>query len=95
MKARTDPAARRLPDAQRARLKALLGALPDSPGPDEPALRHLLDFGLTLRVPWWAPTSNALSYMVRLGAVDTALDSLRRLEACVDWGTQTQAEEVT
>ena len=37
MKARTDPEARRLPDAQRARLKVLLGALPNNPGPDDPA----------------------------------------------------------
>ena len=86
MKPRIDPAARRLPDAERMRLKALLAAVPVGAQADDPALRRLLDFGLTLRVPWWAPTHNALDYMVELGCIGEAVRSLQTLARCTDWG---------
>ena len=86
MRPRRDPEARRLPDDQRLRLKELLADLPDNPGPDDPAMRRLLDFGLTLEVPHWAPTNNALNYMIRMNALDVALDGLRRLADTDDWG---------
>ena len=86
MRDREDPEARCLPDAQRTRLKALLAAVPEGAQPDDPALRRLLEYGLTLNVPWWAPTHNALNYMVALDCVDEALRSLRLLARCQDWG---------
>jgi hypothetical protein len=86
MRARTTPEDRRLPDAQRTRLKALLGAIPEGAPADNPAVQNLLQYGLTLRAPWWGPTHNALDYMVRLGAIDEAVRSLRLLARCEDWG---------
>ena len=87
MKDRVPVDQRRLPDAQRARLKSLLAAVPaDVKGDEDPALKRLLDFGLTLRVPWFAPSHNALDYMIKLGAIGEALSSLALLSRCLDWG---------
>ena len=93
MKPRVDPGARRLPDAQRARLKTLLAAVPADPDANDPVVRRLLSFGLSLRTPWWGPTNNALNYMVRLAPLDVALDALRLLAECDDWGEPPRGAE--
>lgn len=94
MKDRIDPEQRRLPDAERVRLKALVSAVPEGADAEDPAIRRLLDFGLSLKVPWWAPTHNALDYMVKLGAIDTAVHHLRVLSLCSDWGSPPSSPDV-
>ena len=88
MKARTAPADRRLPDDQRARLRVLLDALPANPSASDPDVKRLISFGLSLKgVPWYAPTCGAgLDYMIRLYALDVAIDALKQLSLCDDWG---------
>jgi len=65
---------------------------PDGAGPNDPAPQPLREVAKALKVPWWAPTHNAVDYMFRLGALSVAIDELRQLADIQDWGEPTMGD---